>query len=244
MSAYGAFASVYDMMQYDVDYENWIEALHELAKESHVKHVLELACGTGTIGLGLAQKGYIVEGLDISEDMLTLAQSKASEMGTKMRFYHQDMICFNTKKQYDLIFSMCDGINYIVKPSDLNDVFKNVHQHLSENGLFIFDVSSEYKLGQVIGNNTFAETFENEAYIWENEYDEASKCLNFSLTLFKEQGGHYNRFEEFHEQRAYDIETLKKLIKPYFEVKDIVDGDTFESFHAESHRLCFVMKKK
>lgn len=244
MSSYEAFASVYDMMQYDVDYEFWMDQLSQYANRNQVKSILELACGTATIGIGLSQRGFSVEGLDISDDMLTIAQAKSVENHVKMRFYHQDMVEFQTKKTYDMIFSMCDGINYILDLESLSSVFENVSKHLNHKGLFIFDVSSEYKLEHVIGNNTFAETFDEEAYIWENEYDKKSKRLNFSLTLFKSNSGHYERYEEYHEQKAYSIETLKKAIIPYFDLLEIVDGDTFGSYTDTSHRICFIAKKK
>lgn len=244
MGSYEAFASVYDMMQYDVDYDYWIDQLSQHAKKNHVKSILELACGTATIGIGLCQKGFAVEGLDISDDMLTIAQAKSAENHVKMRFYHQDMMAFNTKKTYDMIFSMCDGINYILDLESLATVFENVSRHLNSGGLFIFDVSSEYKLEHVIGNNTFAETFDEEAYIWENEYDKDLKQLNFSLTLFKTENGHYERYEEYHEQKAYSIEELMTLTKPYFELLEVVDGDTFRAYTNTSNRICFIAKKK
>lgn len=100
MEIYQTFASVYDKMQYDVNYPFWIEQLDSYIKTLNPtsKQVLELACGTGTIGIGLAKKGYICDGVDISEDMLTVAQAKAYEAGLKMKFFNQNMTEFFTKE--------------------------------------------------------------------------------------------------------------------------------------------------
>jgi len=175
---------------------------------------------------------------------LTVAQSKAYEAGMKMKFYHQDMVTFNTKKTYDVIFCMCDGLNYILDEASVEKVFKNVEKHLNPGGLFICDLSSKYKLSEVIGNHTFAETFDQAAYIWENEYDELTNQLTFSLTLFKEEDESYQRFEEFHTQKAYDSDAVIAIASPLFNVMEILDGDTFDDVQETSERICFIMKKK
>ncbi|HAS74891.1 MAG TPA: class I SAM-dependent methyltransferase [Clostridiales bacterium UBA8960] len=246
MSIYSEFASVYDMMQYDVDYERWVNGIIKIAKEhnNQAKTMLELACGTGTLAIGISKKGFITEALDISEDMLSVAQSKAYDAHAKVRFYHQDMITFNTKKTYDVIFCMCDGMNYIISDEDMKCVFENIKRHLTPEGILIFDISSKYKLSEVIGNHTFAETFEHEAYIWENEYDHTRNLLKFTLTLFKEDEDGYQRFEESHTQRAYDIETLKTLSEPSFNLVSVLDGDSFENIQAHSNRICLIMTPK
>lgn len=246
MSIYSEFASVYDMMQYDVDYDFWIEGIIKIAKanNSNAKTMLELACGTGTLAIGLAKKGFLTEGIDISEDMLTIAQTKAYECGAKIRFYNQDMIHFNTKKRYDVIFCMCDGMNYVIDDDEMKKVFSNISSHLNPEGVLIFDLSSKYKLSEVIGNHTFAETFEHEAYIWENEYEAEQNLLRFSLTLFKDDGGGYIRHEENHVQRAYEIDEILALASANFDTTRIMDGDTFDAPHEKSNRLCFVMTPK
>lgn len=246
MEMYGAFAAVYDRMQYDVDYNLWIQKIHEIVKSYNpgAKRMLELACGTGTIGIGLSKIGYIVEGLDLSEDMLAVAQSKAYDAGVKMRFYHQDMSQFQTKKKYDVIYCMCDGLNYVIDDEQMTNVFESIYNHLTPEGLVIVDISSHYKLSEVIGNKTFAETFETEAYIWENEFDESQNQLSFTLTLFVEEVDVYQRYEEYHQQRAYKVEEIVSLYSQWFETIQIADGDTFESLNEKSNRVGFLLKPK
>lgn len=246
MSIYTEFASVYDMMQYDVDYAFWIDGIIDMVRKHNrnAKSMLELACGTGTLSIGISKRGFMTEGIDISEEMLTVAQAKAYESGAKVRFYHQDMIEFNTKKKYDVIFCMCDGMNYVTDDHDMRQVFLNISTHLNPDGILIFDLSTKYKLSEVIGSHTFAETFENEAFIWENEYDETQKLLRFTFTLFKNDGEGYVRHEENHIQRAYEIEEIKALAKEYFDLHSMLDGDTFGSLEQHSNRICFVMTPK
>ena len=246
MNIYSNFASVYDRMQYDVNYALWTQKLVDLtlSLKPDARHFLELATGTATLAIGLAKKGYFVEAVDISEEMLTVAQAKAYDAGVKIKFFHQDMTSFNTKKKYDCIFSLCDGFNYLVEDEDLESALNHIYTHLKEDGILIFDVSSRYKLKEVIGNHTFAETFETEAYIWENDYDDHLDILEFTLTLFKKEKGSYQRYEEFHTQRAHTVEKIMEITKAKFDCIDVLDGDTFDVLNDQSHRICFVMKKK
>lgn len=242
--AYNAFAKVYDTMQYDIDYDFWIDKIQEKIAiyKKDTRSILELACGTGTIGIGLSKFGFYVEGVDISDEMLTHAQEKAYNSKQRMKFYCQNMVELNTRRKYDCIVSMCDGMNYIVHEDDLKQVFERVINHLEPGGIFIFDLSTPYKLEEIIGNSTFAETFEESAYIWENEFDSNQKILNFWLTLFVEEGSGYERFEEHHKQRAYDLSEIQSILPFELECLECLDGDSFEEIHGESERMCIIAR--
>ena len=245
MKAYDGFANVYDIMQVDVDYPLWIAALDNRIKTYNygARQILEVACGTATIGLGLSRKGYVVDGLDTSEEMLTVAQHKAKEANLKMNFYRQDMSHMTLNKKYDVIVVPCDGVNYLLDDVTIKQFFSRVAAHLKPDGVFIFDLSTLYKLSTIIGNNTFSETFDKSAYIWENSFDPCTNKLEFLLTLFIEDGENsYQRIEEFHEQRSYLKEDIKSWLTSWFEILEICDGDTFEPLAVNSERMCFVCK--
>ncbi|MBE0449230.1 MAG: class I SAM-dependent methyltransferase [Clostridia bacterium] len=243
---YSEFANVYDVMQYDVDYDFWHDQiLKRIATyRPDAKRILELACGTGTMAISLSKAGFITEGIDLSEDMLAIAANKAGLEKQKIKFYNQNMIDFETHKHYDIILCLCDGMNYLNDEEQFQSTLSQVKKHLLPGGLFIFDLSSIYKLSQIIGNSTFAETFEHSAYIWENEYDEISNQLNFLLTLFIDDGSTYKRLEEYHQQRAYRVEEVETMIMDDFDVLELVDGDSFEALEKFSQRICFVLKLK
>ncbi len=245
-NSYTGFARVYDKMQYDVDYALWIEAVDDRVKRyvPTGRTVLELACGTGTVAIGLSEKGYVTEGCDVSDDMLAVAFEKAKRLNQRVRFTRQDMRELRLNKRFDAVVCLCDGLNYITEDGDLGTVFQNVAEHLSPAGLFVFDLSTVYKLENIIGDATFAETFEDSAYIWENQYDKARGELAFWLTLFIKSGTLYERFEEHHLQRAYTIDAVKAALPQVFEVLEILDGDTFEALGETAQRMCFVVRKR
>ena len=70
---YGIAAAFYDTLNSHVDYALWvdfIEAVFRRFSQKKPQLVLDLACGTGTITIELARRGYDMTGIDISVDML------------------------------------------------------------------------------------------------------------------------------------------------------------------------------
>lgn len=82
MNAYEALAFSYDALTYDVPYEKIAAYFETLLRKSGVEAqtVLDLACGTGSLSVLLAARGYRVLGVDCSEEMLTVASEKAAEL--------------------------------------------------------------------------------------------------------------------------------------------------------------------
>lgn len=69
----------------DEERDAWKQALQRVLGKGHLK-VLDVGCGTGEIGLLLAEMGHQVTGIDLSEKMLALARSKAKSSRLKARF--------------------------------------------------------------------------------------------------------------------------------------------------------------
>jgi ubiquinone/menaquinone biosynthesis C-methylase UbiE len=247
MNAYKNFAYYYDLLMDEVDYDGWVDYLEEIFKASgiSISTILEIGCGTGNIANRLAERGYKVIASDISDDMLTLAQDKAIEMGVKVNYVHQDMRDIRLNNPVDCIICVCDGINYILSNDDLEKVFKGVHRNLNSNGLFVFDINSHYKISTVIGNNTFGYSGEEICYIWENYYNPKTRICDYYLTFFKRiEGDMYHRFEETHRQKAYLIQEMEKqLIKCGFKVEGVYQTFTFEKPGEKSERINFTARR-
>ena len=101
--------------------------------------VLELGCGTGTVTRMLSKSGYDCVGLDMSEDMLSIASDKTFEEDLHIIYTCQDMRDFEVPYSMDAMISIGDSMNYITCVDDLKNVFSCVRENLKENGVFIFD---------------------------------------------------------------------------------------------------------
>ncbi len=243
---YREFAYVYDQLMENVDYKEWADYVEKIIIEDKGKqcNILELACGTGNVTIPIAQKGYNIIGLDISEDMLTIAKNKALEKNLNLFFIHQDMVDLYLEEKFDCILSMCDGINYIIDINDLIQVFRRVYDTLEDKGVFIFDISYYYKLKNILGNNTFGENLDDICYLWENYFDDDNSTVAMDLTFFIREGNYYRKEEEYHIQRAYKKEEIINILsKVGFKDIEVYDGFTFDPAKNESERIFFKAKK-
>lgn len=242
--AYKEFAEIYDrLMNEDINYEKWYEFIKSIYKKHSIKpnSILEIACGTGNLTKYLVEDNYNVSCFDLSEDMLAIAYKKLRKY-KNVSIRQMNMIDFEFNKKFDSIISICDSINYIIDIEDLKKVFENVYNHLEDDGIFIFDINSYYKLSNIIGNNTFVYDEDDIFYTWENEFKD--DISNFYLTFFIERNGIYERFDEFHQEKAYKKNKIIDLLNDLgYTSITVNDGLSFDLPSAKSTRINFVAIK-
>ena len=235
------------MFMDNVDYPAWGNYVAQLLNKYSVVDgtVLELGCGTGTITELLAAKGYDMIGLDNSAEMLSVAMDKKIASGQDILYILQDMRELELHRAVHAIISICDSMNYILEDEDLLKVFKRVNHYLESEGVFIFDLNTDYKYKEILADNIFAENREESSFIWENFYDEKTQVNEYDLTLFMHiEDGLYQKNEETHYQRAYSLETIKKLLaKAGLEFVIAYDAFTFKEPKNNSERIYVIARK-
>lgn len=245
---YGYLAGIYDHLMKDVDYEAWVDFTEKQIgsrKSSGDINVLELACGTGNITIPLGKRGYKITAVDRSIEMLSRAQQKATELCLNLQFLQQDMLSLEINSGYDAILCFCDGVNYILDSKDLVNFFRKTYSLLNENGVFIFDISSFYKLKHILGCNTYGEDLGNTTYLWENYFDEESETVEMDLTFFElKEKGLYEKHKEFHVQKAHHQDVVKKfLLDVGFSAVGMYHEFNGDTVKKDSHRIFFVCEK-
>lgn len=249
MDSYTNFAYVYDKFMDNVPYKEWTEYIISLLGDEGIEEgiVLDLGCGTGSVTELLAKAGFDMIGVDGSEDMLSVAIQKKQNLKNldhDILYLCQDMREFELYGTVAAIVSVCDCVNYITEPEDLQTVFNLVWNYLDYDGIFVFDLNSQYKYEQLLSDNTFAENSDDASFIWENYYDEESKINEYDLTLYIKEGEQYSRYEEIHEQRAYSVQEIISMLKnANLELLHVYDAFTNEDPDDESERIYFVAKK-
>jgi len=243
MNAYEHLASVYDLFMGEIPYESWAKHINVILKNfvPNCNLVLDLGCGTGNITTLLKDFGYEMIGVDISEDMLAVAKEKSKDI----LYLNQDMCDFELYGTVDACICVCDSVNYILEETELTQMLALVKNYLNPNGLFIFDINTEYKYQHILGDNNFSRVEEDTAYIWENFYDDEQKINEYYANIFvKNDSNNYTRYEEFHYQKAYSVEALKGFIENIgLKLLHIYDGFTFDLPQEKSERLVFVVQK-
>jgi SAM-dependent methyltransferase len=245
MADYEGFAEVYDVFMQDTPYDEWTDYIERLWEHFSFKPklVCDLACGTGSITTRLAERGYDMIGIDLSDSMLTKAREKSPE---SILYLNQDMREFELFGTVDSIVCLCDSINYITVDEDLLTVFELVNNYLDPGGLFIFDINTIHKFKDILADNCFCETTESSAYTWENYYDEDERINEFYTNFFveDEESGLYNRFEEYHYERGYEIKEITALLeRAGLKLLGVFDELTLTPPTNDSERIYFVAQE-
>ena len=251
MEAYTGFAQVYDLFMDNVPYGQWSEYVISLLKEYGVEDglVLELGCGTGKMARRLAAAGYDMIGIDNSEEMLQVAK-EAESLGAggqpDILYLLQDMREFELYGTVRAVVSVCDSINYILEEEELGKVFGLVNNYLDPGGIFIFDLNTQYKYREVLGEAVFCENREEGSFIWENFYDEEWRLNQYDLTLFiQEEDKRYRKYEETHLQRGYGELQVKALLEQAgMEFVAMFDAFTREPVKETSERIYMIAREK
>ena len=238
-NAYQVLAGYYDQLMDEVDYDAWCDYVLSLVTDvrvldvgiesadsgifpehrAKVPHkVLDLACGTGEFTYRFRQRGFEVTATDISSAMLTVAEAKARSLGLAVQFVRQDMRALELPGQYDMVFCLCDSLNYLLESADWAATFQCVANLVRPGGHFIFDVNTAYKLATVYGDHTYAADQGDFAYIWENEYQADTGLCYMDLAFFRKRSlpqtvDLYEKLTETHVQRALSLETITQLIQ-------------------------------
>lgn len=248
MESYGEFAEVYDRLMDDFDYTEWAEYYLELISRAGVKvrRMCDCACGTGSMTIQFAKKGINVTGMDLSREMLEVAAVKARRAAQKIIFTAQDMTKLELPRPVDAIVCACDGVNYLTEQGATAEFFSAAHAAIKSGGCLAFDISSRYKLENVVGNGFFGEERDDVAYIWSNRLNPETHIVEMDLTFFVEQeNGLYRRFEEKHCQRAHSAEEIVKALEEsgFTDIK-VYGNMSFDAPAADEQRIHFTAIRK
>jgi len=258
---YASFAEVYDEMMQNVDYVRWADYVDKLFAfyNYHPKRILDIACGTGTTDILLAEKGYRMSGSDIAFEMLAWAREKSKRKGIHLNLWQQDMRQLTVAKPFDAILCLYDSINYMATEDDMRKTFSKVYQALVPNGIFIFDVTTEYNIIKYFHRQTYAESYNDYSYIWKNLYLSREKLCKTVLTFFlkedssffskslskKPEDNYYKKYEEIHIQKIYSASQIKGLLEDTgYKLLSSFDAFTFNKYGKESERINFTAIKK
>lgn len=249
MDAYTSFAQVYDELMDNIPYDEWIDYIIRLLHEQNITDglVTELGCGTGTITEGLASAGYDMIGIDLSPDMLEIANEKKLEHGlSSIMYLQQDMCSFELFGTVNAIICVCDSINYLENTEQITTVFSLANNYLEAGGIFICDFKTRHYFRDVVADSTIAEDRDDVSFIWDNYYDEEQNINELSLSLFtKETDDLYRKTQEFHYQIGLTCEEMKHCVDAAgMELLAMYDAFTHNPATDNSERVYVIAREK
>jgi len=230
---------------------------------------LDLACGTGTLALLLADDGWDVTGVDSSAAMLDQADAKAESRVTpgQVVFVQGDMRGLTTNDErpttkdqrshintlsssvlrpssFNLVTCVYDSLNYLLDERELAACFESVARVLAPGGLLVADMNTRYFLEHDWGT---CEVIEQAGLVQvtQSYFDPVAACSTMVLSCFAgdDQRG-YTRFDETHIERAYAPEVVERLLRSAgLEVEALYDCFTFQPISERTQRLAWVARK-
>ena len=141
MSVFKDYSKYYNLLYKDKDYHtevDYVQSLIERHSNTNCQSILNLGCGTGNHDFIFADKGYQVTGVDLSQDMIDVANSKKNNQA-KIEFVQADIRDIQLHKQFDVVMSLFHVMSYQTSNADLDKALQTANVHLQKGGLFIFD---------------------------------------------------------------------------------------------------------
>lgn len=249
MSGYGPFADHYDVLTGNVDYAARAQRLHTLIKKHGGEGeglLLDLACGTGSLSLEMAQRGYDVIGVDASPAMLTQASAKAAAASRQILFLSQSMEELDLYGTVRNTVCILDSLNHLPDESALDQAIARVSLFTDPGGLFLFDLNTPYKHRSILGDNVFVYEPGDLFCIWQNTYSERDHRVRVALDFFTRRAdGTYTRTGERFTERIFPHHLVESLLAEHnFALLETLDGDRDAPPSETSQRLLYVAKKQ
>jgi SAM-dependent methyltransferase len=101
--------------------------------------ILDLCCGHGRHAIPLAQRGYMVTGLDLSEVFLREAEKEALAKGVHVDWLHGDMRNIPFENEFDAVINIFTAFGYLEDQGEDQKVLQQVCKALKSGGLFLIE---------------------------------------------------------------------------------------------------------
>lgn len=235
--SYENFAYYYDSLMDQSFYDDYLSFI---LKHANFQTVLELGCGTGEIAIRLSNLDKNVYATDLSKDMLEVARMKAMENDVHLNLARIDMCDFEISEKIDLVLCLCDSLNYVLKEEDVLKVFKNSYQALKDDGTFIFDVDSIYKM-EVILKDYIEQNDDPDFYFqWKVNHLDYGYVQHTVEIIDKIEN---DRVYENHFQKTLPVEKYKTLLNQAGFHHIGIYSD-FNEYKENCERVIFICRKE
>ncbi|MBR5428683.1 MAG: class I SAM-dependent methyltransferase [Clostridia bacterium] len=246
MSGYGDFACYYDALTRNADYEKRAALIASLLKKYGRERgiLLDAACGTGTMSELFAAMGYEVIGVDASAEMLSEAMNKRFSSGSGILYLNQDLRALDLYGTIQCAVCCLDSLNHMPDEKGLREAIRSVGFFMEKDGVFVFDVNTEYKHERVLGDNAFVYETDEVLCVWRNAWDPAEKRTDIHLDFFEpREDGAYERAQEDFSERFYSDATLRACLSSAdFRVEEVL-GEDGNAPREDEERMYYVCRK-
>ena len=200
--------------------------------------MLDVACGKGRHSIQLAEKGFDVTGIDLSEESIESALQHQHE---KLHFFVHDMRLPFYINYFDYVFNFFTSFGYFKTQREHDDALRTMAQALHTNGYFVLD-------------------YLNVGYAIENFIQQSDKEINgvkYSITKWHDKFHFYKKItitdKQLLQPLVYNEKVAKFSLKDFTEMfarQGLIISETFGDYNFNSYdekkspRLILIATKK
>jgi len=219
---------------------NDIEFWKTLFKNKN-KNILELAAGTGRIGIPLIKDGYNYKGIDIAKNYCLYANKIFKKHTNSKIIFHKDIRDFNLKQKFDIIFIGFNSWLHLLNDQDAVKCLESIKKHMHAKSKLYIDIFVPSPLflyrpkDVAVPVLEFFDTLEKKVtYIDEMiDYDKNKEIISITW-LYKCQNKYYAEFK-FKMKMYYPDEMINLLRENNFVIKSIWGDYDKNQFNEDSN---------
>ena len=251
---YGRFAHYYEHELYAQFSSAMLEHYDRLAETYGLPtegKLLDVACGNGVFGIGMAQRNWDVTGVDQSADQIAIAKQHSENLVIDWQVGDMRELAF--ENEFDLVTCWFDSLNYMLTPEDLQSALRGMYTALKPGGSCVFDMNTIY--GIMVNwqrNKDYLQVSTPELIeIHHNDCEWEKNIAHLHITIFdrgeRRPDGSYewNRMDEIHTERGYPVKEIQAwLTEIGFTVVDTLGSlRDYAPPKPESPRVWFVCRR-
>src|SRR5579863_5613168 len=204
--------------------------------------VLDLCCGPGRHSALLAQRGYRVTGLDLSQPYLDLARRAAADHQTAIETVLADMREIPFDNHFDAVINMYSSFGYLESEIEDLKVLESISRSLRRGGRLLLDMlNREWAVTNYIQNDWHAET-DGTLYVEHRALDLASSRMRVRFVIVAPNGGRHDSIG--HDIRLYTLtEMIRLLERVGFIGIEVFGGFDGERYGIETRRMVLCARK-
>ena len=228
-NSYKSFSYYYDEIMELIEYDGWVDLTKKYLKPND--KILDLACGSGTLAISLANSGYDVWGLDLSAEIINVAKEKAKMNHVDINFSIKDMTNFSYEEKFDVITCYFDSVNFLTT-GEVSKMMDCVYNNLNDGGYFIFDLFTLSKMKE-FNNLTIKDNLALAKYKWKMKVK--GNTIFHKLTIDDGKNKVVEKYHEYYHDFNSIIDSRFKVISITTDFKD--------TFSLDDERILIVLQK-
>jgi SAM-dependent methyltransferase len=172
--------------------------------------ILDLCCGHGRHTIPLAERGYRMTGLDLSEIFLRRARADAETHGIQIRWVHSDMREIPFENEFDAVINLFTSFGYLESEDNDQQVLRQVHKSLKPGGLFLLEMIHRESLMRRYAPSSVTRHDDGLLILEEHRFDLLASRNEVRVTLLYPDG---RRTEYRHAVRVYSLTELARMLE-------------------------------